>query len=220
MPQQFQRFRMQIDLRRTHLPHPVLPGGYRWVPWRRLLMERHSQVTWRAFRNDMDGQVFPCLSQIEGCRRLMREIASQATFSANATWMLVYQPESGWPPEDCASIQGIARKGNIGAIQNVGVVPEHRGLGLGRAIVLQALQGFRFCGMYYGFLEVTAINKPAVQLYQSLGFEVTEVLYRDAGTGETMPQASITEKPDIVRPLPGQHSADSRLSDEFPDFVE
>lgn len=194
---------MQIDLRRQRLPTPTIPRGYRWVPWRSLLLERHAQVKWQSFRGDMDGQVFPCLSQLDGCRRLMKEITSQSTFCANATWLLVYQPESQWPAADCASIQGIARRGNIGAIQNVGVVPEHRGLGLGRAIVLQALQGFRFTGLQYGFLEVTASNQPAVCLYRSLGFEVCDVLFRDVVTGETV-SASPDEDSGVAADLPGR----------------
>lgn len=179
----FKRYRMQIDLRRERLPVPQLPSAYQWVPWRRLLLERHASIKWLSFREDLDGRVFPCLRDLDGCRRLMTEISSQAMFCANATWLLTYQPETDWPPQDCASIQGILRRGGIGAIQNVGVVPEHRGNGLGRALILQALHGFRFSGMHYGFLEVTAGNRVAVNLYQSLGFEIIEVLHRDAATG-------------------------------------
>ncbi|MBL8814729.1 MAG: GNAT family N-acetyltransferase [Planctomyces sp.] len=178
---------MHIDLRRYRPMVAKLPPGYCWVPWRLMLLERHAQTKWRAFRQDLDGQVFNCLSDLEGCRRLMKDIATQQTFCASATWLLVFQPEPEWPPEDCGCIQGICRKGNVGAIQNVGVVPEHRGQGLGRALVVQALNGFRQNGMETGFLEVTSINRPAVNLYRSLGFSIVEVLYRDAETGETSP---------------------------------
>lgn len=187
MSQQFKRFRMQIDLRRARLPTPQIPDGYRWIPWRTLLLERHAMVKWRSFRDDMDGRVFPCLGQVDGCRRLMKEITSQATFCAGATWLLVFQPETDWPAEDCASIQAIARAGGVGAIQNVGVIPEHRGLGLGRALMAQTLHSFRHCGLSTGFLEVTASNRPAVTLYQSMGFEITQVLYRDVQTGDVQP---------------------------------
>jgi ribosomal protein S18 acetylase RimI-like enzyme len=36
-------------------------------------------------------------------------------------------------------------------------------------------------------LEVMAENESAVGLYKSIGFKVMEVLYRDSGTGETIP---------------------------------
>lgn len=210
MTQQVRRYRMQIDLRRRGLSGPQLPPGYRWVPWRRLLLERHALVKWRAFRGDLDGQVFPCLSKADGCRRLMQEITAQPTFCANATWLLVYQPETDWPAEDCASIQGIARRGQVGAIQNVGVVPEHRGLGLGRALVQQALQGFRFSGLLYGFLEVTAENRPAVKLYESLGFEIIEELLRDLETGSPVSELALNQLTPPIRHSAGG-SDSSRL---------
>lgn len=65
-----------------------------------------------------------------GCTALMKEIVGQAAFCPAATWMVVFQPEPDWPAVDCGTIQGVTRSGGIGSIQNVGVIPEHRGLGL------------------------------------------------------------------------------------------
>lgn len=187
----YKRFRMQMDLRQAFFNPPELPEGYRFLSWRSLLLERHANVKWKAFRDDLDGQVFACLGQAPGCLSLMREIVSQRTFCALATWMVVYQPEPDWPAGDCGTIQGITRNGGIGAIQNVGVTPEHRGLGIGRALVIQALRGFLQCGMISSALEVTADNEGAVKLYRSIGFEVVDVLYRDSATGETVPEKDI-----------------------------
>ncbi len=180
----YKRLRMQLDMRHRSMQYPPLPAGYRWQPWRTLTLERHAQVKWRSFRDDLDGNVFRCLSQSDGCLSLMREIAAQRTFCSEATWLLVYQPEPDWPPADVGTIQGILRSGGVGAIQNVGVVPEHRGQGLGRALVLQAIDGFLKNGMGTTALEVTAENVVAVALYESLGFKVREVLYRNGETGE------------------------------------
>jgi ribosomal protein S18 acetylase RimI-like enzyme len=181
----YKRLRMEIEFRHASLNPPQLPAGYVWLPWRSLLLERHANVKWRSFREDLDGKVFACLGDAPGCLALMREIASQRTFCPSATWMVAYQPEPNWPPSDCGTIQGITRTGGIGAIQNVGVTPEHRRLGLGRALVIQSLLGFMRCGMAVGTLEVTAENESAVNLYKSLGFRIVEVLYRDSTTGET-----------------------------------
>ena len=163
-----------------------LPDGYRWLSWHSILSGRHAHVKWRAFRDDLDGRVFTCLSQIEGCRRLIGEISRQPKFAPNATWMIAFQPDLSWPADDCGTIQGIARNGGIGSIQNVGVVPEHRGFGLGRALVVKALDGFRNDGLRYASLEVTADNQAAVELYRSLGFRVTRVLYREAEGGKVI----------------------------------
>ena len=182
-PTRYKRYRMELDLRYFDFPSPELPDGYRWLSWRPLLLEQHAQVNWRSFRDDLDGAVFPCLSQLDGCRRLMNNIREQPKFCPSATWLIAFQPEPTWPAADCATIQGISRIGGIGAIQNIGVIPEHRGNGLGRAILLKAIEGFWQSGHSTVSLEVTARNSVAVSLYRSLGFRVTRVLYRAADGG-------------------------------------
>lgn len=179
----YKRFRMVIDLQKIDLPVPSVPEGYRWVAWKQLLCERHATVKWKSFRNDVDGRVFPCLSRMDGCRKLMGEIAKQPHFAPDSTWLLTYHPDSNWPAEDAGAIQGMIRSDGIGSIQNVGTVQEHRGLGLGKALMLKALQGFRLAGCHKAVLEVTAINKVAVGLYVALGFQVVEVLYRTGDGG-------------------------------------
>ena len=183
MAEPLKRFRMEIDLRYTQVADPVLPDGYHFIPWHSLLLERHARIKWRSFRNDLDGRVFPCLSDQNGCRKLMNEITRQPKFSPLATWLVVFQPEPEWPADDCGTIQGIERSGGIGSIQNIGVVPEHRGFGLGRALLLRTLSGFDEAGLTKVSLEVTASNHPAVRLYRSLGFDVSRVLYRHSNGG-------------------------------------
>ena len=191
----FKRFRMELDFRMVVLPAATLPDGYRWLPWRPILTERHALTKWRSFQNDLDGRVFQSLSDLNGCRRLMSDISTSAGFCSLATWMVAFQPERSWPAQDCGTIQGIRRSGGFGSIQNVGVVPEHRGNGIGRAIVLKALEGFQAQGMDYASLEVTAINRPAVQLYQSLGFRVTRVLYRNCESTPAKSSSNIASSP-------------------------
>ena len=64
-------------------------------------------------------------------------------------------------------------------IQNLGVLPEYRGLGLGRALLLKALHGFCRLGLMRGSLEVTARNKRAVRLYHRAGFNIKKTIYRE-----------------------------------------
>ena len=108
----------------------------------------------------------------------MDYIATNPLFVPNATWLLVCDESAEGVPTDCGTIQGLASFPESGAIQNVGIVPEHRGRGLGRALVQASLSGFRASGLTHISLEVTAANLPAVKLYQSLGFQVTKTLYR------------------------------------------
>jgi len=173
----YKRFRMEIDLTRAPLEKPALPEGYEWVPWQLPLLERHALAKFESFRSEIDCDVFPCLGDPVGCRALMSEIVQRATFVPGATWLISCQiaPDQ-W--EDCGTIQGIVQSGQWGAIQNVGIAPEHRGRGLGKALVLMSLAGFKSAGVSKVYLEVTARNLAAVQLYRSVGFRLARTTYK------------------------------------------
>jgi GNAT superfamily N-acetyltransferase len=172
----FKRFRMQADL--AALPGATsLPAGYRFVSWNEAVIDVHARTKFRAFRDELDAIVFPCLGDLEGCRRLMREIRRKSGFLPAATWLIAF----GSTPESiqwCGTIQGVAEQGGIGMIQNVGVVPGHRGLGLGRNLVERAMAGFRMHGLPRVSLEVTVDNTRAVRLYQRLGFRRRRTVYK------------------------------------------
>ena len=157
---------------------PALPTHYAWVSWGKSILNRHAEVKFFSFRDEIDSLVFPCLGATSGCLQLMREISGQATFLPQATWLIKFAADEWDYPVDCATIQGLAQTETLGSVQNVGVVPEHRGVGLGRALVLKSLEGFRLSGLRRVFLEVTADNRPAVELYRSVGFRLSRTLYR------------------------------------------
>lgn len=173
----FKRFRMEIDLREVELSESALPAGFAWVAWDESTAERHADVKCHAFEHEVDSEVFPCLGDFIGCLRLVREIALQPTFLPAATWLIATEEPSG-QVLDCGTIQGLAVSEHAGAIQNVGVLPEFRGRGLGRCLVRRALLGFREHGLKRVSLEVTAANDPAVELYRAVGFRVTRTMYR------------------------------------------
>jgi mycothiol synthase len=78
----------------------------------------------------------------------------------------------------CGTVQGIEDRFGYGAIQNLGVVPEHRGRGLGSLLLMKALEGFRRAGLKRAYLEVTAQNEGAVRLYRRLGFVKARTVYK------------------------------------------
>lgn len=171
----YKRFRMEVGLDGFLMP-PVLEAPYRWVPWDESLLEDHAETKYLCFRSELDSHVFPCLGERAGCLRLMREIRRKPGFLPAATWLIA------GPSGYVATIQGVMDRGPIGAIQNVGVVPEYRGLGLGRALVLQALEGFYQAGLKKAYLEVTAENDSAVRLYRTVGFRKSKTLYKAVGS--------------------------------------
>ena len=114
------------------------------MPWEESLIDQHAEVKYLSFRSEIDAYVFPCLGDRHGCQRLMREIRRKPGFLPQATWLIAC------PDGYCGTVQGVMDRGPIGAIQNVGVVPAYRGLGLGRALVRQALEGFYQAGLAPG----------------------------------------------------------------------
>ena len=170
----YKRFRMEIDLDGSP-PPPLLPAPFRWVGWDEALLNSHAEVKYQSFRDEIDAHVFPCLGERNGCLRLMREIRRKPGFLAVSTWLIAC------PEGYCGTVQGVMDRGPIGAIQNLGVVPAYRGQGLGRALVRQALEGFYQAGLRQAYLEVTAENSSAVQLYRGIGFRRSKTLYKAVG---------------------------------------
>jgi RimJ/RimL family protein N-acetyltransferase len=172
----FKRYRMEVDLASPRHP-AALPPGYRLVPWSETVVDVHARTKYRSFRDEIDALVFPCLGSHDGCRRLMREIRNKSGFLPNATWLIAH----GSTPETlqwCGTIQGVAERGGSGMIQNIGVVPGHRAMGLGTCLIERCLAGFRMHGLRRVSLEVTVENAGAVRLYQRLGFRRVRTVYK------------------------------------------
>jgi len=166
----FKRYKMEVEL--SAVPAVDLREGFHALPWAPPLLDTHAEVLFAAFRQEIDAIVFPSLGNRDGCGALMTEITRRRGFVEEATWLLV------GPDGPCGSVQGLREHRQVGAIQNVGVLPAWRGRGLGEALLLLALAGFATAGLARGQLEVTASNDSAIRLYRRLGFRRTKTLYK------------------------------------------
>jgi GNAT superfamily N-acetyltransferase len=181
---------MEADLARVDYSLCGLPRGYRFVSWDPSLVETHAETKYQSFRHEIDANVFPCLGDYDGCYRLMNEISRKEGFLPQATWLVAHvEHDDGIDPGSrrlydpdgvtfCATVQGVEDRFGMGSIQNLGVVPEHRDRGLGAALLVKALDGFRRAGLRRAFLEVTAQNEGAVRLYRRLGFIKARTVYK------------------------------------------
>ncbi len=177
----FKRYKMEIDLH--DLAAPVLPAGYCWVPWENSLLGMHAETLFWSFHEGIDTVVFPSLGDRTGCHHLMSEISRKPGFVPKATWLAACA--EGY----CGTVQGVRERSGMGAIQNLGITPPHRGRGLGAALLLQALLGFLRAGLGRATLEVTAQNDAAIRLYRRLGFRRRKTLYKAVGTGARTSEA-------------------------------
>lgn len=173
----FKRYRMEITLAGRDLAPRRAPDGYRFEAWNPALLDAFAEAKYASFHSEIDANVFPCLGELDGCRRLMREIVRKPGFLPQTTWLLTYGPR-GKLPEFCGTVQGIRDASGLGAIQNLGIAPEHRNGGLGTILLFHALQGFRQSGIGRVYLEVTAHNDGAMRLYRRLGFVTVKTVYK------------------------------------------
>jgi ribosomal protein S18 acetylase RimI-like enzyme len=176
----FRRYRMQIDLREGFAPPDESPPGYSFLPWSKNLLAAHAEAKFRSFRNELDANVFRCLGIADGCHRLMKEITRREQFVPEATWLVRYTDPKTGRVENAGTVQGIRTKADVGSIQNIGIVPAHRGNQLGGLIVQHALKGFELAGVRFVRLEVTVHNTAAIRLYQRLGFRILRTVYKSA----------------------------------------
>ena len=174
----FKRYRMEIDLRgrRFNIVRP--PAGYRLRPWTPGLLADHADAKYHSFRQEIDATLFPCLGEMDGCRRLVEEISCKDGFLAEATWLAEYVGGGTSQVEACGTIQGIRASRRHGGIQNVGITPMHRGQGIGSWLIAATLTGFQQVGLQRAYLEVTVQNGRAIKLYQRMGFQPIKTLYK------------------------------------------
>lgn len=174
------RLQMLFDFTKTKPAEPELPDSFEWVPWSTRNTEDLGRVLYLGFRNDLDGSIFPTFRQYDACRRLAYQLAAESGFLPESTWLIRYRSEK--ESSFCAMIQASRNSnfnGTSGTIHNITVVPGFRHLGLGRAIVLKSLAGFRLKGCSRVFLEATAQNSSAVNMYRHIGFQVCRTTYKE-----------------------------------------
>lgn len=160
------RYRMELDLRNRVMPGGAsLPPGYQCSHWRSADIEDFALVLYRAFVDTPDALIIPSFRSWSGCRELARAVAQNGYFWPSAT--LLVRKES--VPVACVQVMGTPEaRVNI---QNIGVVPESRGQGLGAYLLSSALDRVQRWGANRVGLEVTADNQPALALYRRFGFQ-------------------------------------------------
>jgi ribosomal-protein-alanine N-acetyltransferase len=80
----------------------------------------------------------------------------------------------------------IAKKGHI---ISLAVLPEHRRCGIARALLSTVIKNIAEYSVDEFYLEVRISNKPAIDLYQSLGFKTSRTIrgyYRDGEDAHMM----------------------------------
>jgi len=169
--QGFPRARMLLDLEAPAFQeHP--PAGYSLIPWQESRQEEAVALIERAYRDTDDALLYPELSGPDGLRRLV-ERAVAGEFGPFVAALAPMALEGDTLVGLCLSTWHEAFP-DQGFILDLAVDPPHRRRGLGRALVIATAGAFRRAGASALGLAVTLSNRPAVQLYENLGFQVEQ----------------------------------------------
>jgi GNAT superfamily N-acetyltransferase len=177
MPLQYiKRLNMVFDFaENAFLPIPELPPEFQYIAWNSSMLEVHADIKHRGFRNDLDSRIFPTFRDYHRCVNLMKSISENPSFLPDATLVVANGHTDLF--EYVACIQGMQLSREVGAVQNIAVLPDYRGRGIGRALLLKALHGFKKHGVRRVTLEVTEDNIPATKLYTRIGFKTFNVRF-------------------------------------------
>ena len=79
---------------------------------------------------------------------------------------------------------GVIEEDGVGHITTIGVSPEHRRRGMAKIMLLSIEQGFAVRGATTVRLEVRTDNVGARQLYEQIGYVITQRMRRYYSTGD------------------------------------
>ncbi len=169
--QAIMRARMILDLTRFE-QEVALPAGYGLAPWTQTYQAQAAALVRAAHQGSADVALYPEVASTAGARRLVARILGGgfgAFDPALSPLILAERTLAGL----CLAVWHLALPGQ-GFIVDLCVDLAHRRRGLGRALVVATARGFRRSGARSLGLAVTLSNRPAVQLYQGLGFQVEQ----------------------------------------------
>lgn len=178
----FTRARVLWQMRRSlyaPLPRPVLPPGIELRPFRVGI----DEDAWLA----VNARAFAQLPDQGGWSRVdLERRIREPWFSAEGFLMAWRREGDGerlagfhWTKVHGGSTGGHDHA-PIGEVYVVGVDPDERGSGLGRALTLAGLHHLRTLDLSQAMLYVDSANTTAIRLYEGLGFARwdTDVLFR------------------------------------------
>jgi ribosomal protein S18 acetylase RimI-like enzyme len=115
----------------------------------------HPQLT----REQIQAQLPPLRSRFTG-ENVVLAVRDRDGGVMGFCWLVLFDPGTGLE----------------GEVAEVYVAEQHRGQGVGEALVARAVRVFEERGVTLGYVWTRGANEPAVRLYQAAGFEPTQQL--------------------------------------------
>lgn len=167
----FERCFMVCDLRQDHLWLSRPATALDIDAWSERYQEDAAALIAEAYEGHIDGHINDQYRSVAGARRFLQNIVQYpgcGSFYASGSW-LAWRLDTG---RMCAASLASMVARDAGHITQVCVGAASRGEGIGREILSRSLRSLRDAGCRQVSLTVTASNRNAIGLYESMGFRV------------------------------------------------
>lgn len=168
----FERCFMVCDLRAPHVwPTGDISRRLDIDGWNERYQEDAAELIANAYEGHIDGHINDQYRSVAGARRFLHNIVQYpgcGSFYGAGSW-LAWRRETG---RMCAVSLASLVGPEAGHITQICVAPASRGEGIGREILARSLESLREAGCRQASLTVTASNRNAIALYESMGFTV------------------------------------------------
>jgi ribosomal protein S18 acetylase RimI-like enzyme len=160
---------MLLPLAEAKLSGKPLSPGLRLEPWNDRAFESAARLIHLAYANHVDSEINDQYRSEAGGMKFLRNIVllpGCGQFLPEASFLI--RPATGDKPIGMVLTSTVAE--GVGHTTQICVMPGYQGHGIGRTLMESAIQVLRRRNYEYLSLTVTAVNRPAVELYEHLGF--------------------------------------------------
>ncbi|NHJ41109.1 MAG: GNAT family N-acetyltransferase [Asgard group archaeon] len=161
------RVRMVYDLKENQMPENTLNSAYQVDHFTLDKLDEELQIVIDAFKGTLDGEIFVQFADLTSIKELFYR--------------------SKMDGENCRADSPIIKKDDkivgVNIISNISdkasyvwiiaILPEHRGNGLGKYLMLKSHENCKKAGVEQMVLDVTLANETAHSLYQKIGYKET-----------------------------------------------
>lgn len=164
---------MLLPLQEARLAGKPFSSGLRIEPWTDRALEPAAHLIQLSYADHVDGQINDQYGSEAGSLKFLRNIVllpGCGQFFPEASFLV--RPVTGDRLVGMILTSTVAER--VGHTTQVCVLPGYQGHGIGRQLIEQSIQALRRRNYDSLTLTVTSINKPAVDLYEHIGFRAVK----------------------------------------------